>query len=64
MKALGLLLLGLFIGFNSYSQHAGNHVHGRVLNAKGVGLFSARISAPEVSKSVYADTAGNFLSCQ
>jgi len=31
-----------------------------VLNAKGVGLFSARISAPEVSKSVYADTAGNF----
>lgn len=60
MKALGLLLLGLFIGFNSYSQHAGNHVHGRVLNAKGVGLFSARISAPEVSKSVYADTAGNF----
>lgn len=60
MKAFGLLLIGLLVGHISYAQHAGNHVHGRVVNAKGQGLFSAKISAPEISKSVYADTAGNF----
>ena len=43
MKALGLFLLCLLIGHNSYSQHAGNHVHGRVVNAKGEGLFSFNV---------------------
>jgi len=61
MKGFCLVLICLFYGhINSYAQHSGNHVHGRVVNAEGAGLFSAKITAPEVSKSVYADSMGSF----
>ena len=60
MKWLFCLLLSAGLAFGSYAQHSGNHVHGTVLGATGQGLYSAKVKAPQINKSVYTDTLGGF----
>jgi outer membrane receptor for ferrienterochelin and colicin len=60
MKYFILLALAWGVYLPSQAQHHGNHVHGKVMNMNAEPIFSAKVTAPQLNKSVYTDTLGNF----